>query len=173
MNTPIEIANKAYLWLFHLERGMKEIKYIHIQGSAKTPEIDLNPVTGEILLAGRSIPENATQTYEPVFQWVLEYVKAPRPISNLRLNLDYFNTSTTLWLAKIVKKLASINKPDYILFIHLYFHIDEFDEMENEDIREQLSPITDMIIDASLSIGIKIYGVDEKGSIIKENMVLI
>lgn len=152
---------------------MKEPGYIHIQGTDKTPEIDLNPSTGEILMAGRSIPENATKTYEPVFEWVKEYIRTARPVTNLRLNLDYFNTSTTICLAKIVKKLASINKPDYVLFIHLYFHIDEFDEMENEDLRDQLSPVTDMIADATVSIGIKIYGVDEKGIIIKENMVLM
>ena len=57
--------------------------------------------------------------------------------------------------------------------IHLYFNIEEFDNMEAEDLKDDLNPIIDMIGVPTVSLGIKIYGTDEKGEILKESMVLI
>jgi len=45
--------------------------------------------------------------------------------------------------------------------------------MEIEDIKEALSPIIDMVGTPSISVGIKIYGTDDNGEILKESMVLI
>lgn len=152
---------------------MSDFNRLHIEPTAKVPNIDFNAINGELILSGRSIPENAARIYEPVYDWVKEYVKNPRSVTNLRLNLDYFNTSTTIWLAKIVKALSKISLPDYVLFIHLYFDIDDFDEMQTGDLKQELGPILDIVGEASLSIGVKIYGIDETGSVIKENMILI
>ena len=152
---------------------MKELEDLHIEATTKTPSADLISQTGELTLTGRSIPENAIRVYEPVFEWVKEYIKSPRPVTNLRLNLEYFNTATSIWIAKIAKELSTISKPDYVLFIHLYFSIEDFEEMESDDIKEELAPITDMVANAQLSIGIKIYGIDDNGVILKEHLVFM
>lgn len=150
-----------------------ELKSLFIEPTIKSPQIDLNHFTGELILSGRSIPENANYLYEDVLNWINEYAKNPRPTTNLRLNLEYFNTSSSIWLAKIIKSLCSIKNSEYTLFIHLYFNIEEFDNMEVEDIKGALSPFIDMIGTPSISLGIKIYGTDDKGEIIKESLVLI
>jgi SiaC family regulatory phosphoprotein len=150
-----------------------ELKRVLIEPTAKSPQIDLNHLTGELILSGRSIPENAAALYENVIVWILEYIKTPRHTTNLRLNLEYFNTSSSIWIAKIVKSLSSINNSEYTLIIHLYFNIEEFDNMEVEDIKDNLSPLLDMIGTPTLSLGIKIYGTDDDGEILKESMVFI
>jgi hypothetical protein len=144
-----------------------------IEAGLKTPQIDLNPFTGELIFCGKSIPENAARVYENVYKWIQEYAKKPRLTTNLRLNLEYFNSSSSIWLAKIVKVLCSVRKSGYTLLIHLYFDIEDFEEMHQEDLKEALSPIMDMIGLPSISIGIKIYGTDNKGAVIKESTVLI
>ena len=149
------------------------LKNLFIEPTAKTPQIDLNCVNGELILSGRSIPENANDLYDNVFKWVHEYIADPRQITNLRLNLEYFNTSSSIWLAKIVKALSTIKNSDYTVMIHLYFNIDEFNNMDSEDLRDALSPIVDIIGSPLISIGIKIYGTDSEGQILKESMVLI
>jgi hypothetical protein len=150
-----------------------ELKNIFIEPSKKTPQIDFNQFTGELILSGRSIPENAATLYEKVLSWVTQYVENPRKTTNLRLNLEYFNTASSIWLAKIVKVLCSIKGSESILMIHLYFNIEEFDEMEEEDLKDVLSPVIDMIGTPTASLGIKIYGTDDNGGILKESMVLI
>jgi hypothetical protein len=152
---------------------MNELKNILKEATEKTPQVDFNFLTGELILAGKSIPENATGMYEPLFNWINEYVKVSRPTTNLRLNLEYFNTASSIWLAKIVKTLSRIENPDHVLFIHLYFGIEEFDNMDVEDIKDALVHIVDVIHNSNISIGIKIYGTDDNGAILKESMVLI
>ncbi len=152
---------------------MKNQEFLKIDASKKTPLVDLNSLTGELLISGRSIPENAAKIYEPIYQWVEDYKKYPRQITNIRLNLEYFNTASSLWISKIIKSLSKISQPDYVLFIHLYFDEEDFDEMESEDIKNALSPIMDIVSMAIVSIGIKVYGVDSKGTIVKESTILI
>lgn len=152
---------------------MKEIKNIFEESTEKTPQIDFNYLTGELILDGKSIPENATKIYEPLLNWVTEYVKNSRQTTNLRLNLEYFNTATSIWLAKIVSSLCKIENPENILFIHLYFDIEDFDSMDVDDIKDALIPFVESIKHSTVSVGIKLYGSDEKGVIIKESMVLI
>ena len=150
-----------------------ELKSIFIEPTTKSPQIDFNPLTGELILSGRSIPENAAELYEKVLNWILEYSKNPKRTTNIRINLEYFNTSSSIWLAKIIKALCSIKDSEYILMIHLYFNIEEFDSMETEDLKDALSPFLDMIGTPTVSLGIKIYGSDDRGEILKESMVLI
>lgn len=144
-----------------------------IEGSSKTPQFDLNQITGDFIISGKSIPENAAKVYEPVLNWMTEYIKNARPTTNIRLNLEYFNTASSIWLAKLLKVLIKINQPDYVLIIHLYLPIEEFEEMkELEDIKDAFAPISDIFIGAIPSISLKIYGTTESGEIIKDTLVL-
>lgn len=151
-----------------------EIQILNIEQTKKSPQIDLNHLSGELLFAGKSIPENAAKVYEPVFNWVKEYILNARPTTNLRVNLEYFNTASTIWLVKILKVLCQINQPDYVLIIHIYLPIDEFDEMKDfEDIKDVFFPISDVSQGAKLSIGLKLYGTDDNGEIIKDTLVFL
>jgi len=150
-----------------------ELKNVYIEATAKTPHVDFNPLTGELIFSGKSIPENPAKIYESLLAWVQQYAKNPRKTTNLRLNIEYFNTASVIWVAKIVKALCAMSESENTLMIHLYFDIEEFDSMEADDVKEALSPVLDMVGTPSISLGIKIYGTDEKGEIIKESMVLI
>jgi hypothetical protein len=153
---------------------MKDIQSLIIEETAKTPHVELNPITGDFIFSGRSIPENAAKVYEPILNWINGYILNAKPTTNLRLNLEYFNTSSSLWLAKIFKVLVRIDNPDYVIIFHLYLPVDEFDEMkEFEDIREAFFPIADVLQYAIPSIGIKLYGTDEEEQIVKDKLVFI
>jgi len=157
------------------EKGEKivELKSLYIESTTKTPQIDLNHLTGELIFSGRSIPENASKLYENILAWIVEYIKKPKVVTNLRLNLEYFNTASSIWLAKIAKALCSMQQPDNTLLIHLYFNIDEFDSMDADDIKDELHPIIHMVGTPTVSMVIKLYGTDEKGTVMKESMVLM
>ena len=153
---------------------MKELQSLIIESTQKTPQIDLNQLTGNLIISGKSIPENAAKVYEPVLKWVTEYILIARSTTNFRLNLEYFNTASSLWLAKILKVLIQINQPDYVLLIHLYLPLEEYDEMkEFEDIKDAFAPISDIFVGAIPSVGIKVYGTDDAGGIIKESLIFI
>ena len=153
---------------------MKEFANLFIEQTPKTPQIDLNQYNGELILYGRSIPENAAKVYEPVWDWVSQYIPNARPTTNFRLNLEYFNTSSSIWLVKILKLLIQIKDMDYVLILHIYIPLEDFDDMEESgDLKESFSPISDILHDAVVSIGIKVYGINNDEKIIKEKLIFI
>ena len=153
---------------------MKEFQSLIIEQTPKTPQIELNQLTGDLIFYGKSIPENPAKVYEPVLNWVTEYILKARPTTNIRFNLEYFNTSSSLWIAKILKVLIRINEPEYVIIVHLYLPVHEYDEIiEFEDIKEAFSPIADIIKGAIPSIGLKLYGSDDKGEILKDTLIFI
>ena len=112
--------------------------------------------------------------YEPVYNWVKEYILFARPETNIRLKLEYFNSSTSLWLAKILKVLIQIKQTEYIVILHLYLAIDDYEDIEDfGDIIDVFAPIAGIFHQSIPGIGIKIYGTDDEGKIIKDKLVYI
>lgn len=148
------------------------INNIFIESTDKTPMIDFNQSTGDLILSGRSIPENAAKVYEPLLKWTLNYINNARSTTNFRINLEYFNTATSIWISKIIKALCEIKGEEPILFIHIYFNIEDFDSIE--DVKDDIIQLANVFIsNATLSVGYKIYGIDDDGKIIKESLVFI
>jgi len=147
---------------------------LYIEQTPKTPQVDLNQLNGELILSGRSIPENAAKVFEPILNWVSEYILNARPTTNLRLNLEYFNTSSSIWLLKILKVLIQIKNPDYVLIIHLYLSLEDYEDIEESgDIKDAFSPVSDVLYESIVSIGIRIYGTDDNGRIIKDKLIFV
>jgi len=153
---------------------MNRFTNLIIESTPKTPQIDLNKYTGDLIFSGRSTPEDAARIYEPVLNWASQYVKAPKSVTNVRLNLDFFNTTSALWLAKVLRLLFSIEGPDHVLLVHLYLPLEEYDSLRDfDDIRDAFIPISDILHEEIHNLGIKLYGKNEKGEIIREKLIVI
>jgi len=151
---------------------MDASKDIFIEKTSKTPEVDFNFTSGELVLTGVSIPENAAKFYEPLIAWTAEYIKSPRHTTNFRLNLEYYNSASSLWLAKMVKLLGTIDQDGYILFIHVYFSSDDYDDMEMDEIKDFIGSLVENIGNTTISIGVKAHGTVDNGKVIKESTIL-
>jgi len=152
---------------------MEELKDLVIEKTSKTPQIELSYQKGDISFQGRSLPENASRIFEPVLHWVEKYALKPQPVTNLRLGLEYFNTSSTLWISKIMKALTKINNPDYRLFVHIYMPVDEYDDLkESNDMRDAFNPLTDILQKSIPEVSLKLYATDDTSYVIKDAVVL-
>lgn len=150
------------------------IEEFFIEKTPKTPQIDLNAFTGDLIFYGKSIPENTAKIYEPVMSWMKEYIVSPRPITNLRLNLEYYNTTSAIWLTKIIKTLLQIREPEFTLIIHLYLPVEDYDEINDfDDIKDAFLPISSIEQDVIPNIGIKIYATGDHGEVVKESLVFL
>lgn len=153
---------------------MRENNSLVIEGTIKTPQIELDQSTGDLVFRGKSIPENAAKVYEPAVGWVTEYVKSPRRTTNVWFDLDYFNTSSLLWLTKILKILISIKEPDYVIILNLHIPIEDFDDINDfEDLKEVFLPISSILQGSIPCVGVKLYGKDDNGVIIKNSLLFI
>ena len=150
-----------------------EIQRFYYEQTPKTPLIELNSITGELIFSGKSIPEDAARIYEPVYNWITEYAEDAHQVTNLRIDLEYFNTTSSLWMVKIFKALTGISKPEYSLIVHLYIPVEDFDEMEDfNDIKDYFTPIS-YALNSIPGTVIRLYATDKEDKIIKETMVFI
>jgi SiaC family regulatory phosphoprotein len=80
-----------------------------LEKTPKTPLVKFDS-GGTFELTGKSIPENSVQFYQPIYAWLDNYVLNPAPKTNLTVQLDYFNTSSSKCIADVFKKLDLISK---------------------------------------------------------------
>jgi hypothetical protein len=152
---------------------MIELKGIYIEGTGKTPKIEFTHLTGELVLSGRSIPENAAKVYEPLLVWINEYVKSPSSVTNLHLKLEYFNSSSLVWITKIIIALGNIVLENAVLYVHLYFEIEDFEDGITEELKNIIEVLAEKLHDVKFSIAIKTHATDSSGNIVRESTILI
>lgn len=150
-----------------------ETKSLSFEGTVKTPYVDFNHHSGELMLRGRSFPENAASVYEPLLTWIADYVKSPALATNFHLNLEYFNSSSLLWIAKIIKMLSEIDQKDSLLYIHTYFDIDDFDYHDPEELKDLICSMLNNNGERKVSIVVKSHVTGGDGDSEKESTVFI
>ena len=97
------------------------------EGSAKTPEVEFN-ASGELLLKGRSIPENSIEFYKPLIEWIDSYSESPNSSTVLNVQLEYFNTSSSKCILDVFKKLESVTGSE--VSVKWYYEEDDEDMLE-------------------------------------------
>lgn len=103
---------------------MEDLK---IEGSAKTPTVEFK-TSGELLLKGRSIPENSIEFYKPILDWIENYGNSPKEKTDLNVQLEYFNTSSSKCILDVFKKLETLS--DTNIEINWYYEEDDEDMLE-------------------------------------------
>jgi len=73
----------------------------------------------------------------------------------------------------MVNALSKISEDEYVLFIHLYLDIEDFESMDLEELKNIVGQLVDNISEMKISIGIKTYGTGPNGEIIKESTIFI
>lgn len=87
-----------------------KMENLQIAESAKSPYVNFDCENGFLELRGRSIIENTFSFYEPVFKVLTEYVADPKDKTVVHFSLDYYNTSSQIWIYNILKELNKINE---------------------------------------------------------------
>lgn len=122
---------------------------IQLQESPKTPSVLFSSENGTLELKGRSIPENSLEFYKPLIDWVDAYAKEAKPETNVHIQLEYFNTSSSKCLLDLFKRLENLSGK---VTINWYFEHDDEDMLEaGED------------YEAIISIPFKMIEVEELG----------
>jgi hypothetical protein len=103
---------------------------LRISPTKNTPEIILNP-QGIIRIKGRSIHENVTDFFEPVEDWISEYITVPAEITSVDMNLEYFNSASAKVFIHILQKVT------YVTLKHKKFVFNWYYEDGDEDILER------------------------------------
>jgi hypothetical protein len=101
-----------------------------IENSIKTPSITLD-TNGIMEIKGKSIPENSFEFYKPVFDWLESYIQSPSSKTEMKISLEYFNTSSSKCLLDIFRKLETLNLSGRsTVKVSWYYDADDEDMME-------------------------------------------
>ena len=92
-----------------------------------TPEIKMEGSTGKIEIKGRSYPENASEFYTPVKEWLESYKNAPNDKTEVDFKMTYFNTSSSRSLMEILNIFKDIEKSGKEVKINWYYYTDDPD----------------------------------------------
>ena len=81
---------------------------IEITGTEDTPAIILDPENRLMSISGRSLPEDVSVFYKPVFDWLNELKESKRGDMVVEVKLEYFNTASSKILLDIFVILEEI-----------------------------------------------------------------
>lgn len=100
------------------------------EGTPKTPYVRLDGENGLVEIKGRSIPENSVEFYKPLIDWLEKYGGEPSNETNVNIQLEYFNTSSSKCILDIFKRLELIHKKGNPVEINWYYEEDDEDMFE-------------------------------------------
>jgi hypothetical protein len=101
-----------------------------LEGTNKTPAISFSDATGLLELKGRSIPENAIEFYKPLIKWIDDYATSPKENTQVNVQLEYFNTSSSKCILDLLKKLEPIHSKGVKITINWHYEEDDEDMLE-------------------------------------------
>ena len=103
---------------------------ISIRGTNKTPIVDFNSEQGVLEIKGRSNPENSKIFYNPLIEWVDDYVCHPREKTTMVVKLEHFNTISSKSLLDLFKRLKTIMASEKKLVVDWYYEKDDEDLLD-------------------------------------------
>lgn len=81
-----------------------------VEETEKTPQINFDHERGKLEIKGKSVPEDSFKFFEPMNNWLDEYVTSPAESTELNIALEYFNTSSAKVLLEVFKKMNQLEK---------------------------------------------------------------
>jgi len=113
------------------------MEIINLEGTEDTPKIILDKGNGIFEISGRSLPEDSTEFYSPVIEWIEAYKSDPNPSTSWVFKLEYFNTASSKLILDVLSKLEEVPNST----VHWYFHEDDEDM---EEAGEEFSELVEL-----------------------------
>lgn len=113
---------------------------IHIEATEDSPEVVLNQNNDTFTIVGRSFPEDPFTFYQPILNWIREYIKNPKKETLFEFKLDYFNTASSKQLFEIMLLLEKLSKKSKVK-VKWFYREGDSDMLNSGDIFAKLVKI--------------------------------
>ncbi len=97
-----------------------------IEKTEDTPEIRLEPDKDIFRISERSLPENAIEFYQPIFDWINDYYNEPNEKTEFDIKLEYYNTATAKQIAKLLMLLEKVSSKSEVT-VRWHYDKDDID----------------------------------------------
>ena len=99
------------------------------ESTEDTPYVVLDKENGEFEISGNSFPSNASEFFDPVKDWIEQYVEDPNEETVFDFRLHYFNSTSAKYILEILVLLRKIDQNDRNLKILWHYNKDD-EEMQ-------------------------------------------
>jgi SiaC family regulatory phosphoprotein len=106
------------------------MEHLRLKITKYTVKVDFDPETGILELEGASYPENASEFYQPIFNWINRYITDVKKNILLNLRLNYLNTSSTKCMLDILDLLEEYYEVGGEVTINWYYAEGDEDILE-------------------------------------------
>jgi hypothetical protein len=110
-----------------------------IDQAAKIPKVEFDPMSGKLLMQGRSNPENARELFTPMIEWMDEYVKQPAEVTELTIDLELFNTSTSKYIMELMRKIRQLADEDKKFRVMWRYEDDDEEMLDTAEAYEMMT----------------------------------
>ncbi len=114
----------------HIALTNYNMEPLRIQATVKTPEVLFDPTNEVFEIKGKSVPEDAEEFYHEVLQWVEDYVSNPSEKTVFKIDLEYFNISSSKRILFLFYKLNELKEKGKHIKIVWYYNEDDEDMFE-------------------------------------------
>ena len=99
-------------------------------GSHFKPTVLLDASTGICEIAGESYLEESNQFYDPIYNWLVEYIKTKKPLT-FNFKLSYVNTSSSKHILFILRLLKKYGEEGHKVTTNWYIENGDMDTEED------------------------------------------
>ena len=111
---------------------------LRIEPADDSPLVIFNRETGQFEISGKSMPEDILEFYQPIQEWLNDYLSDPLQKTIFNMKLEYFNTASSKLLFHILMVLKKIEEKGFEVLIRWHSPDDD------EDIQESGQEYADM-----------------------------
>ena len=111
-----------------------------IPSTKRTPEVYFS-TDGRLKISGRSIPEDPSQFYDRLFEWIYYYCQSPEDITTIDIELEYFNSGSSKSILHILRALVDVTKKGKEFSVNWYYEEGDDDILERGEYYESILDI--------------------------------
>ena len=102
------------------------MEIFNLEATETTPSVAFDTTAGELLIEGRSIPENPSDFFEPLAEMLKEYYESPCKITKINFKLEYINSGSSKFILVLLKLISKANAEGKKSIVN--WHYEEDDE---------------------------------------------
>lgn len=103
---------------------------IFIDHTDETPKVIFDRDTPLFELSGKSLPEDVSQFYNQLLEWLEAYADNPLPKTVFDFKMDYFNTASSKMILDILLKLEEIHEDGNSEVLINWHYLEDDEDME-------------------------------------------
>lgn len=103
-----------------------------IEGENYIPTVNFNAETGDLEISGESYHEYTIEFFQPIFEWLNNYLEQEGRTIVFNFRMTYFNTSSSRRFLEIFDLLEDYNKSkNGNVTVNWYYEKDDVDMLES------------------------------------------